>query len=144
MPAGYSGTPLPKKLGIAEGSRVHLARAPAGFEAALGPLPAGAKLVGPSAREPDVTLLFARRLGELERAFPRRAGRLQPGAALWVAWPKKASGLATELSFDAVQAVGLAAGLVDTKICAVDETWSGLKFMVRRSGSRTGRPARKP
>jgi hypothetical protein len=143
-PAGYSGTPLPKKLGIKEGSRVHLAGAPTGFDATLGALPEGAREVGATARDPDVTLVFAKTRARLEAAFRKRAERMTTDGCLWGAWPKKSSGVATDLGFDVVQRLGLDSGLVDTKICAVDETWSGLKFMIRVK-DRPGRaPARKP
>ena len=136
-PAGYSGTPLPKKLGIRPGSRVLLAGAPAGFEGTLGALPEGARLLGPSAKGADVTLVFAERAAHLAPAFARLSERMATDGCLWVAWPKKAAqktaGRASDLSFDAVQEIGLAAGLVDAKICAVDATWSGLKFVIRRA-----------
>jgi len=120
----YSATPLPKKLGIEEGSRVALQKAPEGFAEKLDVKP---KLRG----EFDVALLFATRQGELTRAFTPLARRLAPAGGLWIAWPKRSSGLATDLTFDSVQRTGLDAGLVDNKSCAIDETWQALRFVIR-------------
>ncbi len=122
--AGYSGTPLPKKLGIKEGSRVSLQKAPDGFAELLGVKP---KLRG----EFDVAVLFATRQGELTRAFTPLARRLAPAGGLWVAWPKKASGVKTDLTFDSVQRTGLGAGLVDNKSCSIDDTWQAIRFVIR-------------
>jgi hypothetical protein len=122
--AGYSGTPLPRKLGIKDGSRVRLRGAPGGFARSIG--------VAPRARgEADVIVLFTRRAGELAREFPRLRKSLHPAGGLWVAWPKKASGVPTDLSEDAVRQLGLHQGLVDNKVCAIDDTWSGLRFVFR-------------
>ena len=129
--AGYSGTPLPKKLCIREGARVALVGAPPGFEAVLGALPEGAGFVPPSRRGLDVVLLFARSRAELVRRFETYARRIKPDGSLWVAWPKKASGVATDLAEPYVRQHGLDVGLVDVKVCAVDETWSGLRFVYR-------------
>ena len=144
-PAGYSGTPLPKKLGIKPGTRYSLPGAPAGFDATLGAVPEGAHAVGPRAAT-DLVLLFIKSAARLAAAIATQARRLPPAGALWIAWPKKSSGVATDLSFDLVRTTGLAAGLVAVKVCAVDETWSGLKFVVRvadRPGAKSGGPARK-
>lgn len=124
MHKDYSSTPLPKKLGIKEGSRVALVKAPAGFADVLGITP---RLRG----QFDVAVLFATRQGELRRAFTSLARRLAPAGGLWVAWPKKAAGVSTDLSFDSVQKTGLDAGLVDNKSCAIDETWQALRFVIR-------------
>lgn len=131
--AGYSGTPLPKKLGIEEGHRVALLRAPAGFERTLGSLPAVAQMQrDPRGAGPfDVQVLFSDGARDLVPRFARAQQRMVPDGALWVAWPKKASGVATDLDENVVRAIGLAAGLVDVKVCAIDATWSGLKFVVR-------------
>lgn len=131
MTAGYSGTPLVKKLGLKEAAALAIVGAPPSFVATLGPLPAGARESGEATQRLDFVLLFAHERAELERAFPRWMARLQPDGMLWVAWPKKASGLRTDLSDRAVREVGLNNGLVDTKVCAVDATWSGLKFVFR-------------
>lgn len=130
--AGYSGTPLAKKLGIAAGSRVALVGAPDGFAAMLRPLPDGVEFLTARARNLDVVVLFVTRAAELRRRFMPLAVRLQPAGGLWVGWPKKASGMPTDVNFDVVQSTGLAAGLVDNKVAALDETWSGLRFVVRR------------
>ena len=130
-PAGYSGTPLPAKLGIKPGFRVSFVGAPAGFVQALG-LPANTVVVrGPRASPLDLVLFFAPSVARLEAGFTRHARRLVPEGMLWVAWPKKASGVRTDLSEDRVRAIGLAAGLVDVKVCAVDSVWSALKFVRR-------------
>ena len=129
--AGYSGTPLPQKLCIREGARVALVNAPPDFESALGRLPEGAGFVPPSRRGLDVVLLFARSRAELVRRFETLAARIAPDGSLWVAWPKKASGVETDLGEPFVRRHGLDAGLVDVKVCAVDETWSGLRFVYR-------------
>jgi hypothetical protein len=121
--AGYD-TPLPQKLGIKDDSRVALLGAPKGLAEHLG--------VKSRARgELDVILLFANRYGELKRGFTPLARRLAPAGGLWVAWPKKSSGVDTDLSFEAVQRVGLDAGLVDNKSCSIDETWSAARFVYR-------------
>ncbi len=129
--AGYSGTPLTKKLGIKEGFRVALRRSPTGFARRLTPLPRGAKILSRVGRDMDLLLLFADRRAQLERDFARLAAALTPSGMLWVGWPKKSSGVQTDLSFDMVQKLGLGEGLVDNKICALDDTWSGLRFVYR-------------
>ncbi|HEV8581548.1 MAG TPA: DUF3052 domain-containing protein [Thermoanaerobaculia bacterium] len=137
--AGYSGTPLAKKLGIKEGSRVALIGAPEGFEASLEPLPAEValrrRLGGPQL---DVILFFTDRAAELVKRFSSLAAVLASNGGFWVAWPKKASGVATDLTENVVREIGLASGLVDNKVCAVDEVWSGLRFVYRLQD----RPAR--
>jgi hypothetical protein len=129
--SGYSGTPLPKKLGIREGSRVALVSAPQGFEATLGDLPSGAYLRPNVRGRLDVIVFFVTRRAELQRRFPSFVRALADDGGLWIAWPKQTSGVATDLKFDAVQTVGLAAGLVDNKVAAIDSTWSGLRFVSR-------------
>lgn len=129
--AGYSGTPLAKKLGIKPGARVLAVRAPDDFPGLLDPLPEGARLLKRAGAELDVVVLFACSRSEVERRFAKLAAALAPAGSLWVAWPKKSSGVSTDLAFDVVQGIGLGAGLVDTKICAIDDTWSGLRFVIR-------------
>ena len=129
--AGYSGTPLPKKLCIKEGARVALVNAPPDFESVLGALPDGAEFVSPSRKGLDVVLLFARSRAELVRRFAGLAARIAADGSLWVAWPKRASGVETDLAEPDVRQHGLDVGLVDVKVCAVDETWSGLRFVYR-------------
>ena len=128
--AGYSETPLVKKLGMKSGFRIAFVNAPNGFSKGLD-LPTKVE-INTRSREPlDFALLFVKSEKKLRAAFPQYAAKLKPAGMLWVAWPKKSSGVATDLSFNNVQAIGLAAGLVDPKICAVDEVWSGLKFVFR-------------
>jgi len=130
---GYSGTPLPRRLGIREGSRVAVVSAPDTFTRVLGPLPTGVQLRTGARGRCDVVVFFVTRRAELARRLPSFVRALEADGGLWVAWPKKTSGVATDLAFDAVQAVGLDAGLVDNKICAIDATWSGLRFVRRVS-----------
>jgi hypothetical protein len=129
--AGYSGTPLIKKLGIKEGFRIGLVDAPKTFLKTLGKLPAKAKVISNLTPPLDVILVFVKAERTLSMKFPILAEKLTANGMIWVAWPKKASGVATDLSFDPVQRIGLDCGLVDVKICAIDETWSGLKFVYR-------------
>jgi len=125
--AGYSGTPLPKKLGVRESSLLLLMNPPRGFERKLGPLPAGAEFTeDPNAA--SVTVLFAASQAELARDFRVLAKALPQKVAFWIAWPKKASGVQTDLGENFVREFGLGAGWVDYKVCAIDETWSGLCF----------------
>jgi len=128
---GYSATPLAKKLGFKENFRAALVNEPREFRDTLGELPGGVRFVAPARGPLDLVVLFAKSHGELERAFARLAARLAPAGMLWVAWPKKSSGVETDLSEPVVRETGLALGLVDTKVCAVDETWSGLRFVIR-------------
>ncbi|GMQ85266.1 MAG: DUF3052 family protein [Acidimicrobiia bacterium] len=131
MIAGYSGTPLSRKLGITTGVRVGTFGAPPSFADLLDPLPTGAKLVRSPRAPCPVLVVFATTSAELESRFTRAVGLLASDAGLWVAWPKKTSRVETEIDFDAVQTLGLAAGLVDNKVAAIDATWSGLRFVVR-------------
>jgi hypothetical protein len=128
---GYSGTPLPRKLGIGEGARVAIVSPPADFDRAIGALPAGAIVRHQARGRLDVIVFFVTRRSELARRFPAFARALVPDGGLWVAWPKRTSGVATDLGFDIVQRVGLDHGLVDNKVCAIDATWSGLRFVYR-------------
>jgi len=129
--SGYAATPLPKKLGIREGSRVAVVSAPEGFAAVLGALPSGVDVRNSARGRHDVIVFFVTRRAELARRFPSFMRALERDGGLWVAWPKKTSGVATDLTFDAVQRVGLNAGLVDNKVAAIDNTWSGLRFVHR-------------
>jgi hypothetical protein len=134
--AGYSATPLPKKLGIKNRCRVGLAKAPENFADTLGALPDGVTVTDAArARGPfDVMVCFATTERELAAVFSRLAGKLTEEGGLWVAWPKKSSGVATALDENAVRRAGLATErLVDNKVCAIDQTWSGLRFVVRLS-----------
>ena len=129
--AGYSGTPLPKKLGIKEGSRISLVNAPKDFQSELTKLPDGVKFLKPSTKPLDIILFFVLAERVLARDFTKLAERLIANGMIWIVWPKKSSGVATDLSEGRVRQIGLEAGLVDVKICAIDETWSGLKFVYR-------------
>lgn len=128
--AGYSGTPLPKKLGIKEGSRVALINAPKDFAREL-ELPDNAQIVTRVTKPLDIALLFVLTERALLRDFDTLAKKLATNGMIWVAWPKKSSGVATDLVFERVQRIGLDSGLVDVKICAIDDVWSGLKFVIR-------------
>ena len=133
--AGYSGTPLPKKLGIKPNAVVVLAGAPKGFESTLGELPDGVRLRRRSSGARDLTLWFVRRRRDLEAGIGRMARAGSSG--MWIVWPKKTSAIAADFGERDVRAVGLASGLVDFKVCAVDGTWSGLKFVARRRRATT-------
>jgi hypothetical protein len=129
--AGYSGTPLVKKLGIKEGFRVSLVGAPEGFRDELDGLPSGVAFVTSVQAKLDFCLFFTKTRSELTQNFSRLSAKLTPTGMLWIAWPKRASGVATDLSDSVVREIGLNAGLVDVKVCAVNEIWSGLKFVIR-------------
>ena len=131
--AGYSGTVLPKKLGIHEGARVALVGAPVGFEGVLTPLPAGVHMLKQPRSNLDVVVFFVTRRAELQRRFPRLAAALRCDGGLWIAWPKRTAGVATDLCERDVREIGLASGLVDNKVCAVDDVWSSLRFVYRLS-----------
>ncbi|HEX5936878.1 MAG TPA: DUF3052 domain-containing protein [Actinomycetota bacterium] len=127
----YSSTPLAQKLGIREGARLFVAGAPDAFEATLGPLPAGVRRLGRAGRSLDVVVLFVTRVRDLRRRFDALARGLAPAGRLWVAWPKKASGVATDLDFSIVQRVGLDGGLVDNKSASITDDFQGLQFVIR-------------
>lgn len=126
---GYSGTPLPKKLGIKPGFRLHLANAPAEVRAELREALAQCEMK--PGGELDFAMLFTKSRAELAREFSQTAKLLAPAGMLWVSWPKKSSGVASDLDDNLVRIIGLDAGLVDVKVCAVTEVWSGLKFVRR-------------
>lgn len=132
--AGYSGTPLPKKLGIKPDSSVALVGAPQGFRKTLGELPEGARLRDAFRGRENLAIWFVRSRAELTRRMKPLASRLDQGK-LWIAWPKKASKLAADVGESDVREAGLAAGLVDFKICAIDADWSGLLFTRRKAKS---------
>jgi hypothetical protein len=129
--AGYSGTPLPKKLGIKPGVRLGLIDTPEGFEATLGTLPEGVRCRRSLRGQLDVIVAFFSRRGALERRLPALRSALDSAGGLWIAWPKRGSGVATDLTEGVVRELGLAAGLVDNKVCAIDEVWSGLRLVYR-------------
>jgi CheY-like chemotaxis protein len=130
--AAYAGTPLPKKLGVKTNSVVALVGAPEGFEETLGHLPAGTVVRRETGGQPDVTLWFVKSQDEL-RAGIEHMVTFAEGGGLWIAWPKKASGAGSDLTQNVVRGIGLAAGLVDFKVAAIDQTWSGLRFTRRRA-----------
>jgi hypothetical protein len=133
QPAGYSGTPLPRKLGITEGDELALIGAPDGFDDRLGELPgvtvhtdlaSGARF--------DVMVVFVTRRAELEAELDRLRARMAPACGLWIAWPKRASMVPTDMTEQVVRDIALPTGLVDNKVCAIDEIWSGLRLVIRR------------
>jgi hypothetical protein len=137
--AGYSGKPLASKLGIKKDHRVSLINAPSGFAQTLGELPDGVQLRGTSQERKrpeqenalDMMVYFTKSRDQLVKEIPALAQLLSPAGGLWIAWPKKASGVVTDLTEDKIREIGLEAGLVDNKVCAVDEVWSGLRFVIR-------------
>lgn len=129
--AGYSGTPLPRKLGIKEGAKVVLVGAPEQFELLLSPLPGGVRIIRRVGRDADVIVAFFTERARLEATFDRLRAGMHDAGGLWIAWPKRASGVLTDVTEDVVREIALAKGLVDNKVCAIDETWSGLRVVVR-------------
>lgn len=130
--AGYSGTPLPQKLGIKDDHRVALIDAPRGFS--LPPLPPGVQLQrGLTGKQPlDVLVVFVTRRADLIARLAACRPRMTQAAGLWIAWPKRASGVTTDITEDTVREVALPTGLVDNKVCAIDDTWSGLRLVIRK------------
>ncbi len=128
---GYSGTPLPKKLGIKDGFQVLLVAAPLEVIAELKPSLEKCSLLANAKAPIDFAMLFTKSAASLNKEFSRLATALTPVGMLWVSWPKKSSGVATDLNENIVRNIGLAAGLVDVKVCAVTDVWSGLKFVRR-------------
>ena len=136
--AGYSGTPLVKKLGFKSGFRAGLVNPPPGFQKELAPLPDDVSLaVDKLDKQLNLILLFVDSQKLLNREFSKLARKLVENGMLWIAWPKKASGVVTDLSDGIVRNIGLEAGLVDVKVCAINEVWSGLKFVYRLKDRKT-------
>jgi hypothetical protein len=129
--AGYSGTPLPKKLGIEPGFKAAFFELPAEIKKDLKAALAETEMAKDGEARLDFAMIFVRSQAEMKEQFPRFARRLVPAGMLWVSWPKKTSGMATDLNENDVRRIGLVAGLVDVKVCAVNEVWSGLKFVIR-------------
>jgi hypothetical protein len=129
--AGYSGTPLPQKLGVKAGFKVSFLALPSDIKSALKRDLAGCEVVEADSVPLDFAMIFVKSQREMKEHFPKFARRLAPAGTLWVSWPKKASGLAVDLNENDVRRIGLVAGLVDVKVCAVSEVWSGLKFVIR-------------
>lgn len=142
--AGYSGTPLVRKIGIKPGHRVHLHDHPATFLRDLGALPETVSIQDRLTSGTDVMVCFVETQAELKKQFPRLAAKLASDGMIWVAWPKKASGRPTDLSEEVVRNNGLKAGLVDVKVCAIDEVWSGLKFVIRLKDRAKAAAGRRP
>lgn len=136
--AGYSGTPLPQKLGIKEAHTVALLGAPSGFDATLGTLPTGTRVIttlATRAKQPplfDVIVAFVTQRADLVVHIAACRPRMQQAGGLWIAWPKKSSGVATDITEDTIRAVALPTGLVDNKVCAIDDVWSGLRLVIRK------------
>jgi trehalose-6-phosphate synthase len=126
--AGYSGTPLAKKLGVGEGTRVRLLNAPPGFEREI----AGAEVTPRIDTRTDVIHIFEKSRAGLAKALKDALAKMRRDAVIWVSWPKKASKVPTEITEDTIREVALPMGLVDVKVCAVDEIWSGLKLVIRK------------
>jgi hypothetical protein len=129
--AGYSGTPLARKLGIKEGQRLAFPGAPSEFRPLLGELPSGTTVRSRASGPLDVIVFFTKRRAELGRRLPALRRAMDPAAGLWIAWPKRASGVETDMTEDVARELGLANRLVDNKVCAIDETWSGLRLVIR-------------
>lgn len=134
--AGYSGTPLPQKLGIKEEMRVGILGEPKGFRESLGILPAGSSL-HPEPQPCDIFIVFACYAMDMEPRFRSAMAYIHPGGAIWVAWPKKSSGVDTDMTEDTMREMFLPTGMVDNKVCAIDDTWSGLRFVVRKENRET-------
>lgn len=131
--AGYSGTPLAKKLDIREGARLFIWDGPADYPDLVAPLPAGVRFAKGLDSDADLVHVFVTARSRLDRALRTLRQTLRPEATVWVSWPKKASKVRTDVTEDVIREVALPMGWVDVKVCAVDATWSGLKLMVRRS-----------
>lgn len=131
--AGYSGTPLAKKLGIKPGSRIHAANAPGNYLELLAPLPEGVKVMPRLSGDTDIVHLFSTSRSDLAGRLRAVLTNLKTDGAIWVSWPKKSSKVATDIGEDTVRELALPLGLVDIKVCAVDDTWSGLKLVIRKS-----------
>jgi len=129
--AGYSETPLPKKLGIKPGHAVAFVCAPDDFARTLGELPEDVRVKSRAAGSLGVIVLFVTRRAELEKRFVSLKAAMDPAAGFWVAWPKRSSGVETDMTEDVAREIALAGGLVDNKVCAIDDTWSGLRLVIR-------------
>ncbi|MDZ7778557.1 MAG: DUF3052 family protein [Gemmatimonadota bacterium] len=132
MPTGYSGTPLVRKLGLKPGMRCRAIEPPEDYAELLGDLPDGVRFLERSSDALHFVHLFVREAAGLQRQLRELRGSIAPNGMIWVSWPKKASGVETDVNGNVVRDAGLGAGLVDIKICAVDDTWSGLKFVIPR------------
>ena len=134
--AGYSGTPLWKKLGIKDQSEIYLSGEPNDYLELIAPLPRGVRFVPRLTRNTDLVHIFATEKMRLARQLSAALSKLKPDGVIWVSWPKRSSRVPTDITEDAIRDVALPIGLVDIKVCAVDETWSGLKLMIRKENRR--------
>jgi hypothetical protein len=141
MPAGYSGTPLAKKLGIKAGSRLWLLDAPTNYDELVAPLPSGVRRQRRMDADTDLVHIFCTRRTALVDTLLAARARLRPDASIWVSWPKKSSKVPTDVTEDVIREVALPMGFVDIKVCAVDEVWSGLKLVVRKELRKVARQA---
>ena len=132
MPAGYSGTPLAKKLGIVEDSRIFLSGAPKNYLALIAPAPKDARVVAKIDGATDIVHVFATQRARLAAVLRSSLAKIRADAAIWVSWPKKSSKVPTDISEDTIREIALPMGLVDIKVCAIDDVWSGLKLVVRK------------
>src|SRR6266853_4388191 len=130
--AGYSGTPLAKKLGIDIGSRIYPSDAPKNYLKLVAPLPEGVRVVRKIDGETDIVHIFSTERARLAAALRATLKRIKPDGTVWVSWPKKSSKVSTDVTEDTIREVALPMGLVDIKVCAVDEVWSGLKLVIRK------------
>jgi hypothetical protein len=130
--AGYSGTPLAKKLGIKEQSNVVTVAAPKGYRALLEPLPAAVRFASKADKTTDIVHVFSTNKSEVKSALASYRKKLDPSAAVWVSWPKKSAKVPTDITEDVVREIALPLGFVDIKVCAIDDVWSGLKLVVRK------------
>lgn len=129
---GYSGRPLAAKLGLKPGMTMKAVHAPKDYRAILAPLPDGVRIAGRMRAKADIVHHFAKQKDELAKSLASYRGSLDPATPLWVSWPKKSSGVATDITEDTIRALALPLGFVDIKVCAVTDVWSGLKLVVRR------------
>ena len=136
--AGYSGTPLVKKLGIKKGFRVRLANAPSNYVELIGPCPENVQISSKLNKDVDIWHIFSKSLNDLKSKLKAAKSGIRQNGMIWVSWPKKSSGVATDITEDRIRDLALPMGLVDVKVCAVDETWSGLKLVIRRELRREG------
>jgi hypothetical protein len=130
--AGYSGTPLARKLEIKDGSRIFLLNAPGNYLQLVAPLPAGVQVAPQITIHTDIVHIFSTKKEELSQAFRTSLKKMRPDGMIWVSWPKKSSKVPTDITEDTIRAVALPLGLVDIKVCAVDDVWSGLKLVIRK------------
>ncbi len=130
--AGYSSTPLAKKLGFREGDRIRTTGAPANYLDLLEPLPSGVTISSRISSRVDIWHIFTRSYRELDSKLPTLMSAIHPDGAVWVSWPKKSSGVPSTITEDSIREIALPLGLVDVKVCAIDNTWSGLKLVVRK------------